>query len=103
MPFGELRQPVAEGWCTRQDRFILQKSFHIRSETGDRVIAASAVLFQTLHHDPIQIASQKVDQPWRGKLPTLRGRSLLLSIQTAQPRRGTDRILLEKHPPHSLK
>jgi len=51
---------LAGGSC--HDRLIRQMALNILEEPVRRVIAAGAVLFQALHHDPVQIPAQKSDR-----------------------------------------
>ena len=62
IPPGEFAEPIR---CRRGagfDRFILQVALDIGREAVGRFVPPGAVLLQGLHHDPVQLAAERVRQ-----------------------------------------
>ena len=75
------------------DRLIVEMALNVRSQAIGRLVTAGAVLFQRLHHDPIQVAADQIRQFGRLGLAVSGHRCLLRCIQGLQPGGGPQRLL----------
>src|SRR5262245_24867188 len=62
VPSSNFLQPVKRAGRTRGYRVIAQMPFNVRSEAVDRLVTATAVFFQRLHGDPVQVAPYSADE-----------------------------------------
>ena len=62
MPPNILPQAVASACRTRHDRLMVQIPPNVGGQLGRRAVAASAILLQRLHRDPVEIAAQQAHQ-----------------------------------------
>ena len=62
----KLAQRVNHGRRSGDDGFIVQKTFYIGRQSVGRFVTAGAVLFQGLHHDPVQIALDQSERSFCG-------------------------------------
>jgi hypothetical protein len=58
-----LRLPAT--WWACQDRFLLQVALNVHGQAFDGFVSASAVLFQALDDNPVQITVELRPQPER--------------------------------------
>ena len=58
----QLLQRIHRGGWPRRDRLMLEVPQDIRGQAIGCLVTARAVLLQTFHHDPIQIAAHQTDQ-----------------------------------------
>ena len=87
----ELPQTIEGAGRRHRDGLLLKMALDVQSEPGRTVVAACAVLLQTLHCDPIQVATNQFCQMCGAKF-ALRGdrRETLLAL--AQPCAGARRF-----------
>src|SRR5262245_40382485 len=62
VPPGELLQAIGRRRWAGDDCFVIQVVLDIRRETVGRLVAAVAVLFEGLHHDPVQLAADELGE-----------------------------------------
>ena len=55
----ELAASVSSTRRARHDRFVIQVATNVGGQFGGRAITASAVLFQSLHGDPVKVSAQQ--------------------------------------------
>ena len=82
---------------------IIHRDIKPSNVLGQRVgclISAPPLLFQALHHNPVQIAPHLVDQLGRLGLTAFGHRRLLGRPQAAQPSRGPRRLRFPDDPAH---
>ena len=100
MALHELAQTIDPAGSVRFDRFIVQMPLDVQGEVVGRLVPPRAVFFQRLHHDPVQVTTDQVNQV-EGFGPAMPGRGrLLLGFQRAQPRRGRGRFLFADDAPN---
>ena len=87
----KLPQPIPYRGRPGQDRFTAQMVRHILSQFQSRVVAARAILFQRLHHDPVEIAANQFAQDFNISL-TVSGHLARLAPQRTEPCRWRGRI-----------
>ena len=88
----ELAKPVDGRWRTGLDRLVAEMAQHVGGEVAGRVVAARAVLFEGLHHDPVEVALDDLAQPAGIHLAMgRRGRAGF--AQRAEARAGLGRLL----------
>jgi len=90
---GELPQPVPRRRRTGLHRLIVQVALHIHREAVGGLVTPVAVLFQRLHHDPVQLAAAEPAQLPRIALP-LRRHGCRRLPQRADARARPGRLLL---------
>ena len=83
---------------TRQHRVALDETRDVRREIVGRGVAAGAIFFQRLHHDPVEVAAQRVDQLRRIGAMTARGGGEFHVHHRREFRRGAHRLLLANRP-----
>src|SRR6185295_8046768 len=62
VPANEFLEPVEFARRSRHYRFAVQKTPHVHRETIGRLVTARAILLQALHHDPVQVTANQMDQ-----------------------------------------
>ena len=68
-------------------------AFHVAGQAVGRLVAPRAVLLEALHHDPVQLALEALDELGAAQPPML-GRLVQLLAQAAGPGAGPGRVLL---------
>jgi len=58
VPPGPFRRPVRQRRRPGLDRLVVQVTLHVPGEIRGRLVTPRAVLFQGLHHDPVQVAAE---------------------------------------------
>jgi hypothetical protein len=59
MPARELPKPIPRRWRTGLHWLVVQVSLQVGGEGSGRFVAAIAVLFEGLHHDPVELAADQ--------------------------------------------
>jgi len=98
----ELAEPVACGRGARAHRFVGQMASDVQGERVGRLVAARAVLVERLHHDPVQIAAQRFDEPGRIGVATFGCSRQLVRPQCAQASGRTHGLLLANDAAHCV-
>ena len=70
------------GW-TREHRLAGEAALDVHRKSVCRLVAAGAVFFERLHHDPIQIAAQRADKSRRLDASVFGGRGQVHAGQGA--------------------
>jgi len=90
VPASELAHAVHRARGAGADRLVTQVPSHVRRQLPHRIVPASTVLLEGLHHDPVEIAAEGASQPHRLGTPAHRRRQALLAAlpdPLAGPRR----------------
>src|SRR6059036_901505 len=87
-------------WRVGDDRLIAEVALNVHRKTIGGLVTARAVLVQRLHHDPVQVAAQQMNQLWRVGMAMVRGRPQRLGSHRAQAGRGAGRFLLANGAAH---
>ena len=61
VPAHEFLYPVRHGGRARHNRFVAEVTLQILRQVVGSVVTPRAVLFQALHHNPIQIALEQMN------------------------------------------
>ena len=69
VPLSQFLDPVKRARRTRDHRLVIEVPLNVGGQTVGRFVSARAILFQTLHHDPVQVAAHQVNQPGRFRVP----------------------------------
>ena len=69
VPPNQFLDPVKRARRTRDHRLVIEVPLNVGGQTVGRFVSARAILFQTLHHDPVQVAAHQVNQPGRFRVP----------------------------------
>src|SRR5687767_5014741 len=69
IPANQLAELIRSARRTRGDRLVGQVMLDVHGQTARGLVPSRAILLQTLHDDPIQIAVDDVNQLWRIGLP----------------------------------
>ena len=102
VPTKGLLDPVGRAGRTGGDRFVVEVPLQVGSQTAGSLVTARPVLFQALHHDPVQIAFELVEQ-LRGVGGSALGRGReFLALQRRQARARADRLLLPNRLAHRV-
>ncbi len=99
MAADELAEEVARGGGTGEDDLIREVPLQIGGEAVGRVVAALAIFFEALHHDPIEIAAQGSGQLRALGVAALRGGREFVAVERFHARRRARRIDLADDPP----
>ncbi len=97
VPPGELAETVAGRGRTGQDRLVAQVPLDVGRKAVGRFVAPRAVLFQGLHHDPVQIAAEQLPELLHLGLAMV-GDCACRVAQRAHPRARLGRLLLADDP-----
>ena len=81
-------------------RLIRQVALQIGGQGAGGFVAAGAVFFQALHHDPVELAAEHLTQAARVEAALDRERRKGLGIQRADALAGTRRLVFADDPPH---
>ncbi len=73
------------------DRFVVQMAADVRRQTIGGFVTARAVFLQALHHDPVQVATQSVDEFLETAFPLTRASDTLASSEGEGWGEGTRR------------
>ena len=102
VPANRLLDPVSRRGRTRHHRLVVQVSFEIRRQTGRSIVTPGPVLLQTLHHNPIQIPLELVDQFRLVRRTSFRRRRQIFTFERRKARARSHRLLLADGFPHGV-
>jgi len=94
VPAGELLEDVTEARLPGGHRLVVEIALEVLREFVGRLVAAVAVLFHRLEHDPIQIAADQPAELARVRAPASGHRRAFRGGEGADPVRGAQRLHL---------
>ena len=62
VPPNQFLKPIRRARWTGEDGFVIEVSLDVARQPVGRVVTARAVLFQALHHDPVEVALKFVHE-----------------------------------------
>ena len=86
MPTNKLGRSIGNGVRAGEHRLVVQVPGKIQRQTIGRLITPGALFFQALHHDPVEIAIQRMNQPGGFGLTIPGNRGELIGPQRTQTR-----------------
>ena len=95
----ELAEQVGRGRRAGDDDFVREMPLEIEREAVGRVVAVAAVFLQALHHDPVNVATERAGQLRAVGVPALRGGRQLRAVEGLDSHRRSRRIDLADDAP----
>ena len=99
---GELLQPIGGARRPGNDRFVVEMPLEVGRQAVGRLVTSAAILFQALHHNPVQVAPEQMDQPGRFDRTPFGRRGQALAGEGRQLRARADRLLLPDRLDHRV-
>ena len=94
--------PIRSGGRPRDHRLLIQVPLEVHRQPVGRVVASRPVFFQALHHDPIEVALEQMDQFRRVGRTAPGGRRQFFTLQCRQTRARSHRLPLADRLAHPV-